>query len=70
MPVLTTITYPAYKDHDCVNKLLKDVAEVIAKDLDEDLSNVRVTVKELPLDHYSVGGVLYQDKLSASKDSQ
>lgn len=54
MPVLTTITYPAYKDHDCVNKLLKDVAEVIAKDLDEDLSNVRVTVKELPLDHYSV----------------
>ncbi len=67
MPVLTTITYPAYKDHECVNKLLKDVAEVIARDLEEDLSNVRVTVKELPLDHYSVGGVLYKDKLAAQE---
>lgn len=64
MPVLATITYPAYKDHACVGKLLKDVAEVIAKDLDEDLSNIRVTVKELPLDHYSVGGILYEEKLA------
>lgn len=67
MPVLTTITYPAYKDHTCVNKLLKDVAEVIARDLDEELSNVRVTVKELPLDHYSVGGVLYEDKMAKAE---
>jgi len=64
MPILTTITYPAYKNQECINKLLKDVAEVIARDTNEPLENVRVTVKELPLDHYSVGGVLYKDKLS------
>ncbi|WP_325199187.1 hypothetical protein [Oscillibacter sp.] len=62
MPVLTTITYPAGKDHTCVERLLKDVAEVIAADLGEELSNVRVTVKELPTNRYSVGGVLYRDR--------
>lgn len=68
MPILTTITFPAYKDHECVNKLLKDVAEVIARDMDEELSNVRVTVKEIALDHYSVGGVLYEDKLAEAEN--
>lgn len=67
MPVLATITYPAGRDHACVSRLLKDVAEVIARDLDEELSNVRVTVKELAADRYSVGGVLYQDRIEKEK---
>lgn len=66
MPVLVTISYPSNassaQDAARVSALLKNVAELVAHDLGEALDNVRVTVKELPPDHYSVGGVLYSDK--------
>lgn len=58
MPVLATIQYPAGRDPKCVNKVLVGVSKALETALDEQPGNIRVTVKEVPRNRYSVGGTM------------
>lgn len=58
MPVLVTLQFPKGHEYSDIKQSMKDVTDVLAKDLNEPPTNIRVTVREMPLNRYSVGGVL------------
>lgn len=58
MPVLVTLQFPKGKEYKDIEKSMAEVTETLSKTLDEPPQNIRVTVREVALNRYSVGGVL------------
>jgi phenylpyruvate tautomerase PptA (4-oxalocrotonate tautomerase family) len=70
MPILATIQYPQGKDPTIVGRLLKDIADVLMKDLNEPPEHVRVTINEIATNRYSAGGVMaYKMNVSNGVDT-
>jgi 4-oxalocrotonate tautomerase family enzyme len=62
MPVIATIQYPEGKGPEVVKKLLVEVSNLLMKELNEPPENIRVKIKEIPLNRYAVGGVMFNEK--------
>lgn len=61
MPVFCTVEVPEGKNPETIKKVLEDVSAVLMKEFEVQPNQVRVTVNELPGDHYIVGGVMARD---------
>ena len=62
MPVLVTVQYPVGREYDTARNCMEKVTEVLSKELNLPPTDIRVTVKEIALNRYSVGGVLMSEK--------
>lgn len=58
MPVLVTLQFPKGKEYKSIEKSMAQVTEVLSNTLAEPPENIRVTVREVAKNRYSVGGVL------------
>lgn len=58
MPVLAKIQFPEGRDPEAVRRVMTQVTQALCSALDERPENVRITVKVVPSQRYSIGGVL------------
>ncbi len=58
MPVLVTLQFPKGKEYKDIEKSMDEVTQTLSRTLDESPENIRVTVREVPKNRYSVGGIL------------
>lgn len=58
MPVLVTLQFPEGKEYKAIEKSMSQVTDVLSRTLEEPPENIRVTVREVAGNRYSVGGVL------------
>lgn len=70
MPVLVTLQFPEGKQYKAVEKSMAQVTEVLSNTLDEPPANIRVTVKEVAKNRYSVGGVLRSELEAEDKNEK
>lgn len=70
MPVLVTLQFPKGKKYQDVEKSMSEVTETLSRTLSEPPQNIRVTVREVPLNRYSVGGILRSELSSEVKDEK
>lgn len=70
MPVLVTLQFPEGKQYRAVEKSMAQVTEVLSNTLDEPPTNIRVTVKEVAKNRYSVGGVLRSELEAEDKNEK
>lgn len=62
MPVLVTLQFPKGKEYKDIAKSMAQVTETLSKTLQEPPQNIRVTVREVALNRYSVGGILQSER--------
>ena len=62
MPVLAKIQFPEGKNPDVIQRVMTEVCNGLCTALDEKPENVRITVKVVPKNRYSVGGILSSEK--------
>lgn len=70
MPVLVTLQFPKGKEYKDIETSMSQVTETLSKTLNEPPQNIRVTVREVPLNRYSVGGVLRSELPSEVKNEK
>ena len=58
MPILVKIQLPEGKKHEDLVKCIKDVTQVIMRDLQAEPHEVRVSLTEVPLNRYAVAGIM------------
>lgn len=63
MPVLVTVQYPEGRDYSAAKNCMEKITDIISKDFNIPPTDIRVTVKEIPQNRYSVGGVLASEGL-------
>lgn len=62
MPVLVTIQYPEGKGQETVEKVAAEVTEVLSRTLHEPDTNIRIDIREMPLNRYLYGGEMAYEK--------
>ena len=61
MPIVQ-VELLAGRSHEQLAKMVKDITDVIVEDAGAAREAVHVILREMPKDHYSVGGVLKSDQ--------
>lgn len=69
MPVLVTLQFPKGKKYEDIAQSMAQVTETLSKTLQEPPQNIRVTVREIALNRYSVGGIL-RSELEAGENHE
>lgn len=62
MPVLVTIQYPEGKGQETVEQVAREVTEVLSRTLQEPGKNIRIDIREMPLNRYLYGGEMAYEK--------
>lgn len=62
MPVLVTIQYPEGKGQQTVERVAAEVTDVLSKTLKEPVENIRIDIREMPLNRYLYGGEMAYEK--------
>jgi len=62
MPVLVTIQYPEGKGQQTVERVAAEVTDVLSKTLKEPAENIRIDIREMPLNRYLYGGEMAYEK--------
>lgn len=70
MPVLVTLQFPKGKEYKDIEKSMAQVTDVLSDTLAEPPENIRVTVKEVARNRYSVGGVLRSEVESGDSNEK
>ena len=69
MPVLVTLQFPKGKEYKDIEKSMSEVTATLSKTLHEPPQNIRVTVREVARNRYSVGGIL-RSELEAGEENE
>lgn len=70
MPVLVTLQFPKGKEYKDIEKSMAQVTDVLSDTLAEPPENIRVTVKEVARNRYSVGGILRSEVKSGDSNEK
>lgn len=70
MPVLVTLQFPKGKKYEDISNSMQEVTNVLSNTLNEPPENIRVTVREVALNRYSVGGVLRSELQTEVKNEE